>query len=212
MKCYPAHYPVRLRFLVMTIILTMPLFQNAVLAMDEPKVDEHSAVLNAEENALLFNTLANAPTQLEGQLAESAIWQLWFNQAPTAEARSLLDSAIERREAYDFEAAEALLDKLIETEPDYAEGYNQRAFIRFLRENFVASKADLEKTLTMVPNHFAAFAGLYQVHSRLGDREQALVNLASAVNLHPWLKERGGLPRSMWPKRYREIHDPGQEI
>lgn len=192
--------------------MVISLYQTVAFAMDESEVDDRSTELTAEEKALLFDTLAKASTELEGQLAESAIWQFWFNQAPTAEARVLLDAAIERREAYDFEAAEAFLDRLIETEPDYAEGYNQRAFIRFLRENFVESKADLEKTLSMVPKHFAALAGLYQVYSRLGDQDRALANLAKAVSLHPWLKERGGLPRTMWPKRYREIHEPDQEI
>ncbi len=215
MKHPLARFPTQLLLSTVAFAVATSLFQNTVVAMDEPATEQRSAVAaeqTAEENSKLFDALANASTQLDGQLAESAIWQYWFNQAPTAEARGLLDAAIERREAYDFEAAEAHLDKLIEIEPGYAEGYNQRAFIRFLRENFVESKADLEKTLTMVPNHFAALAGLYQVHSRLGEQDQALVNLARAVGLHPWLKERGGLPKAMWPKRYRKIHDPGQEI
>ncbi len=205
----------RVLITILTTALATSLFQSIVYAMDDPTVDElgiEKTEQSAEKKAALFDALANAPTQLDGQLAEGAIWQLWFSQAPTPEARGLLDAAIERREAYDFEAAEALLDKLIETEPDYAEGYNQRAFIRFLREKFVESKADLEVTLAMEPSHFAALAGLFQVYSRLGETELALANLAKAVSLHPWLKERGGLPKSMWPERYREIHDPGQSI
>jgi len=178
------------------------------IAADEPGAAE----LSDEEVAVLFDSLANAPTQLDGQLAENAIWQNWFNQAPHAQARGLLDAAIERREAYDFEAAEEHLDKLIETAPGYAEGYNQRAFIRFLRENFEESKVDLEKTLSMKPNHFAAWAGLYQVYSRLGEQDKAWTNLVKAVTLNPWLKERGALPKKLWPKRYRQIHEPGQDI
>lgn len=215
MKRISARLMAKLPLSIIAFALVLSLFQTPVFATDEPAAERRSAVVSeqvAEKKAILFDNLANASTLLDGQLAESAIWQYWFNQAPTAEARGFLDAAIERREAYDFEAAEAHLDKLIETEPDYAEGYNQRAFIRFLRENLAESKADLEKTLAMMPNHFAALAGLYQVQSRLGEQDEALANLAKAVSLHPWLKERGGLPKAMWPKSYREIHEPGQDI
>lgn len=221
-------FPAQIPFIAVLIALVTSLYFSNTLATDEPIAIERNIEQKVEEKieqkdfqnknqkdaqlAILYETLANAPTQLEGQLAENAIWQHWFDQSPTAQARSLLDSAIERREAYDFEAAEEFLDKLIEAEPGYAEGYNQRAFIRFLRENYDESKADLEIALAKEPNHFAALAGLYQVYSRIGEQDKALANLEKAVSLHPWLKERGALPKAMWPKRYREIHEPGQDI
>lgn len=208
MTRYCINFTSWIRLKVALMALMTPLLLVVAIAGDEPG----TAQLSDKQVAVLFEALANAPTQLEGQLAENAIWQNWFNQAPTTAARGLLDAAIERREAYDFEAAEDHLDKLIETEPEYAEAYNQRAFIRFLRENLEESKDDLEKTLTMKPNHFAAKAGLYQVYSRLGELDKAWSKLVEAVTLNPWLKERGALPKDLWPKRYRQIHEPGQGI
>lgn len=160
-----------------------------------------------EQQVLLLDALANAPTQLDGGIAEDAVWQFWFDQSPTPQARELLDAAIERREAYDFEAAEEILTKLIEMAPDFAEGYNQRAFIRFLRERFDESKSDLEKTLSMNPDHFGAWAGLYHIYSRGGEQSKAFDMLQKAVTIHPWLKERSGLPETMWPEAYRKIHE-----
>jgi len=160
----------------------------------------------------MLKTLAEAKSELEGRTAEDALWRFWFDQAPSTKVRSKLDAAIERREAYDFEAAENLLDEVVALAPDYAEGYNQRAFIRFLRENFTASMSDLNRALVLEPDHFGALAGIYLIHSRQGETELAFEALEQAVILHPWLQERGGLPKSRWPLSYRKIHDPGQDI
>jgi len=203
-------------FLFAVFALTTFSFVPLSFAADQTLVTGNEANVvyekSDEQIATLFENLANAPTQLDGQLAENAVWQHWFDQSPTPQARALIDAALERREAYDFEAAEDYLDKLIEDEPDYAEAYNQRAFIRFLRENLEESKADLEITLSMEPNHFGAWAGMYHIYIRTGEQEKAFANLVKAVSLHPWLKERGALPKTMWPERYRKIHEPGQDI
>ena len=61
------------------------------------------------------------------------------------------------------EAAEHHFDKVILSAPDYAEGYNQRAFIRFLREDYDNALADLEIVLELEPNHFGASSGLYHI-------------------------------------------------
>ncbi len=160
----------------------------------------------------LFHDLATAPDERSGRDAEAAIWQFWFNQAPTPATRKSLDAGIERREAYDFEAAENHLDQVVKNAPDYAEGYNQRAFVRFLRENFSAASDDLEIALELEPDHFGAMSGLYHI-LRINNRHQAAFTiLQQAVTLHPWLKERGGLPKDMWPEHYRDLHEPGLKI
>ncbi len=160
----------------------------------------------------LFESLTNARDEKEGRAAEDAIWQFWFSQSPDAKVRALLDAGIERREAYDFEAAEKHFDDLIDMAPDYAEGFNQRAFIRFLRQNYVMAQADLEVALELEPAHFGAMSGLYHILLGQNRPKSALRMLQSAVEIHPWLKERTALPKAMWPDNYRALHSPGQEI
>jgi len=77
--------------------------------------------------SVLFENLSNARNEVEGRDAEAAIWQFWFSQSPDAEIRASLDAGIERREAYDFEAAETHFDNVIRLAPNYAEGFNQRS-------------------------------------------------------------------------------------
>ena len=164
------------------------------------------------DKATLLQNLATASNQSEGRMAESAMWEFWFNQAPTAEIRTSLDAGRERIKAYDYEAAENHLDSVVEKAPDYAEGYNQRAFARFLRENYSESLADLERALELEPNHFGALSGMYHI-LRIENRTAAAFGmLQRAVSIHPWIQERGALPKHQWPESYRKIHEAGLEI
>lgn len=159
-----------------------------------------------------FEALASAKSETAGREAESHIWEYWLDQAPNREIRALIDKAMERRRAYDLEAAENLLDKVVTMAPDYAEGYNQRAFVRFMREKFDPALSDLEKTLALEPRHFGALSGIYHV-LRLQNRHQAAFrSLKLAVEIHPWIQERHALPEAMWPQNYRDIHKPGTNL
>lgn len=149
----------------------------------------------------LFKALKTARTEREGRLAENAIWNWWLDQSPTAEVRDAIDHGMERREAYDFEAAEAAFDKAVDQAPDYAEGWNQRAFVRFLRDNIDGSLSDLEKAVELDPDHFGAWSGMYHVLTRMGRPQVAASALSRAVTIHPWIKERGLLPPDPDAKR-----------
>lgn len=193
------------RYLLSVLVLvSMITLAGTLRADDLSKLDQ----IKSE----LFNNLVTASTEQEGRTAEDAIWQFWFSSSPTADVRTSLDAGMERREAYDFEAAENHLDKVVKAAPDYAEGYNQRAFVRFLRENFVAAQTDLEIALELEPKHFGAMSGLYHI-LRIQNRTKAAMGLLKqAVTIHPWLQERGALPRDLWPDSYRDIHDPELKI
>lgn len=164
------------------------------------------------EKRALFSVLSNAQSEKEGRTAEGAIWLYWFDQSPTADVRASLDAGRERREAYDYEAAENHLDKVVESAPDYAEGYNQRAFVRFLRENYEDAQSDLEIALELEPDHFGAMSGLFHILRIKKRPEAALGLLRQAVDIHPWIQERSFLPEDMWPDNYRRIHKPDQGI
>ena len=63
------------------------------------------------------------------------------------------------RASYDFLNAIDAFDRLTEYCPDYAEGYNQRAFVNFMREDFPAALVDLDLALERRPTHVAALCG-----------------------------------------------------
>ena len=142
---------------------------------------------------MLFERLRNAMTEQEGRLAEDAVWRLWMEAAPSRTVARAVDEAMDARESYDFNRALAILDDVVSQAPDYAEGWNQRAFIRFLKDDLDGSLEDIERALELEPKHFAALAGKAIILMRQGRMDLGQAALRLAVEIHPWLKERSML-------------------
>ncbi len=181
-------------------------------------VQTASPALGADEETLraaktrLFDRLASASTEAEGRAVEFEIWEFWTAQAPDEKIGATLKRGMEKRREFDLPWAEDLMDEVVDAAPGYAEGWNQRAFIRFLRDRPDAALGDLEKAIELEPLHFGALSGMYHV-LRLQNRHAAAMKvLQRAVAIHPWLKERGALPEDMWPENFRRIHQPGLKL
>ncbi len=111
-----------------------------------------------------------------------------------------------RREAWDLLGALGELDKLVAYCPDYAEGYNQRAFVNFLRQDFGAALIDLDKALDLSPNHIAAMSGRALTLLGLKRLDEARTALTAALQLNPWLSERALLAPG------GALEPPGEDI
>lgn len=138
----------------------------------------------------LFESLKNARSEAEARAIENAIWEMWMAQAPTGEVARIIRDAMAARESYDYNRALSLLDAAVSAAPDYAEAWNQRAFLRFLKEDFDGALADIDHALELEPRHFGALSGRALVLMRFGRVEAAQRTLREAVAIHPWLKER----------------------
>ncbi len=147
----------------------------------------------SEREALLKN-LKSAKTEIEGQLAERALRRYW-PQGPTPAITSQLFSAIYTRSNHDFENAIKIINKIIANAPEYAEAYNQRAFVYFLQRKYDKALEDIAKVLELEPKHFAALTGRAIIFLHQGRIKLARQSLQAAVDIHPWLKERKFLSR-----------------
>lgn len=145
------------------------------------------------EQDALFDALKNAPNEQASEPIENEIWKSWLEAAPTPELQAKVEAAMQRRGVYDFQGARDLLDEVIEEAPDYAEGWNQRAFVLFLQGNYEASLEDIERTLELEPRHFGALSGRAMVFMTLGRVQLGQKALREAVKIHPFLKERNML-------------------
>lgn len=148
----------------------------------------------AEAQAALLAEAQAARTEAEGREVAGELWKLWA-KAPDEPAQALLDRGMEARASYDFLGALDALDRLVEYCPDYAEGYNQRAFVNFLRQDYEAALVDLELALERSPSHVAALSGKALTLMGLGRHDEAQLVLREAVKLNPWIPERGMLQR-----------------
>lgn len=155
---------------------------------------------SSEIRAQLHTQLLRAENEQTAVRIASQLWEIWLI-APDEKAQALLNRGMERRESYDYEQAEEVFDELVAYCPDYAEGYNQRAFIRFLREDFDGSLDDLATVLDRNPYHFGALSGRALNLLSQGRIELAQDALREAIKVHPYLKERALL-----------IEDPEKDI
>ena len=140
-----------------------------------------------------LDTLIDEARSSENEMAAREIsgrmWKLWLT-APDGAAQELLDQGMRQRASYDFLGALRLYTKLIEYCPDYAEGYNQRAFVYFLSEDYEKALADLDVTLKLSPRHVGAQSGRALTLIGLGKLQEAREQLIEALENNPWISER----------------------
>ncbi|MGJ8628989.1 MAG: tetratricopeptide repeat protein [Sulfitobacter sp.] len=145
----------------------------------------------ADTSAELLNLFAKANAAANanvGRRVSGEMWQLWL-RAPDEAAQEVLDAGMGRRDAFDFAGAITEYDRLIAYCPDYAEGYNQRAYVRFLREDYETALGDLDTALDLQPHHVAAQSGRALTLMKLGRLAEARAQLLIAVENNPWLSE-----------------------
>jgi tetratricopeptide (TPR) repeat protein len=175
-------------FAILVICLSVCLWAAAATASVEATEPQPSRDQDA-----LFEALKAAPTEADAQRIENDIWLSWLDAAPTPEIRSKLDTAMQRRVAFDFQSAKQLLDEIVTEAPEFSEGWNQRAFILFLQGNYEASLEDIERVLDLEPRHFGALSGRAIIFMTMGRVELGQKALREAMEIHPFLKERGML-------------------
>ncbi|ABG32070.1 tetratricopeptide repeat protein [Roseobacter denitrificans] len=130
-----------------------------------------------------------AENEMAGRAVSDQMWQLWLI-APDEPAQEMLDAGMRARTSYDYHAAIEAFSRLIDYCPAYAEGYNQRGFIQFLRQDYEAALVDLDAALARSSNHVGAQSGRALTLMNLGRIDEARVQLREALENNPWLSER----------------------
>lgn len=150
--------------------------------------------------ARLLEEVARAPDPVLARALNGELWKIWTT-APDETAQDLLDTGMARRGEGDMAGALEALDRLVAYCPHYAEGWNQRAFVHFLRQDYPAALDDLDTALALLPTHIGALSGkaLTLIGLRRDDEAQDVLREALARN--PWLPERRFL-----------VEPPGKEL
>ena len=120
-------------------------------------------------------------------LAEATLWEMWCASG-VPDVDRLLRRGAEAVERRDLLAAEVLFTDVIRRAPDFAEGWNKRATVRYLAENYAAAVADCEETLARKPHHFGALSGQGLCHMALGQHRQAADLFRRTLAVHPHLE------------------------
>jgi len=135
---------------------------------------------------LAFAQLAKASSPQGVRVLESRIWKIWLEH-PQPRINEMMRWGVEALNTQDYPTALKLFDSLVEAAPEFAEGWNKRATVRFLVGNYEGSIEDIRKTLALEPRHFGALSGLGMIHTNQERWFAAMAAFEQALRIHPHL-------------------------
>src|SRR3981189_2648890 len=147
----------------------------------------------------LFGALKAAPDEVSAKHVEARIWALWM-QTPSDTAALLMMRAKAAMDAKQMDIALKLLDAVVKLRPDYVEGWNRRATVYYLQNDYAHSLGDIEQVLVREPRHFGALAGLGMIMQDLGDEKRALHAFRKAPRINPHLEKVPELVKTLSEK------------
>ena len=147
----------------------------------------------------LFGALKAAPDEASAKHVEARIWALW-TQTPSDTTALLMSRANAAMGAQHMDVALKLLDAVVKLRPDYVEGWNKRATLYYLQNDYGNSLKDIEQVLIREPRHFGALAGLGMIMQALGDEKRALDAFRKALAVNPHLDKLPELVKTLSEK------------
>ena len=138
----------------------------------------------------LFHRLSTAADSGEATGIATAIEHLWL-QSGSDTADLLMMRSVSALAKGDNDLATNLLGKIIVLQPDWAEAWNKRATLRFLKGDDAGSMNDISHVLSLEPRHFGALSGMGFILQRAGLKKEALAMLRKAAAIYPHNEELG---------------------
>ncbi|MET1412762.1 tetratricopeptide repeat protein [Roseibium sp. HPY-6] len=135
----------------------------------------------------LFADLADSEEPKASERAAREIQRIWMESGSDT-VDILMSRAGQAIQAEDHALALDLLDVVVVLKPSYAEGWNRRATVHYMREDFGKSLVDIERTLAIEPRHWGALSGLAIIQRRLGFDTEALHTFKRALEVNPGLE------------------------
>jgi tetratricopeptide (TPR) repeat protein len=135
--------------------------------------------------ANLYARLATAEGEESAKRTAEAIEHLWLYSGSDT-INLLMERAQVAINEKNLELARKLLDHIVELAPDFAEGWNRRAYLNYMDNNLPRALGDLRRTLALDPNHFKALEGLAQILREIGEKKAALKAFQQLLEVHPY--------------------------
>ena len=164
---------------------------SAAEATKGDRVTRSSGIEQERESArldLMFGRLAKAPTERQAdRIARNIMARLTRSGSSTADF--LMNRAAKAIKDEELGLALDFLNGIIRDEPDFAEAWNRRATVYFMKGDYGRSLADIEQVLRIEPRHWGALSGLAIILSSLERNREALTVMDKVLSIHPYLDE-----------------------
>ena len=119
---------------------------------------------------------------------EMKIWNIWSRHPTDENLTKLLANGSVLMSEGKLEAAYKIFSAIIESEPDWAEGWNKRATVLYLMGRYQDSLNDIDEVLKRESRHFGALSGQGLVQIKLGNYEQAIKSYQAVQKIYPSIK------------------------
>lgn len=151
---------------------------------DVPLADEKPALDPLDR---MFTDLKKAANPRYAKTIADGIWAQWFRSG-SATIDLMLHWSNEAIQRNDFNIAMDYLDQIIIRKPDFSEGWNRRATLHFMMNNYAKSMSDINRVLALEPRHFGALSGMALMLEQTGRKEAALKAWQQTLNVYPAMK------------------------
>lgn len=128
----------------------------------------------------LLNKLQVAETKVSADEIRKKIWYQWIYSI-NEELQQNLQFALDEFYSGRLLSAEKAFTFIIDEDPNYVEGWNKRATIRYMLDDLEGSLRDIDKVLKLQPRHFGAISGLGLIYLK---KKQYTKSLKSYQVLH----------------------------
>ena len=119
---------------------------------------------------------------------EIKIWNIWSTHPTHDNLTQSLAEGSGLMSKGELEAAYRIFSTIIESAPDWAEGWNKRATVLYLMGRYQDSLKDINEVLKRESRHFGALSGQGLVQTKLKNYEKAIQSYQTVQKIYPSLR------------------------
>ena len=148
----------------------------------------------------LYALLATSSDEKSAKRISRALRRVYLTSgSPTVDL--LMQRGIKAIKAKKFARALQFLSSVTELAPDFAEGWNRRAFIFYKQNNLRQAAGDLRRVLALDPSHYRALDGLGTILRETGDEAGAYKVYRRLNDINPH-----------WPKAAKALDELKRKV
>ena len=140
------------------------------------------------ELSQLFEQLTKSKKTSIAFEIEMKIWNIWSTHPANDNLTQSLAKGSDLMSMGELEAAYKIFSTIIESTPNWAEGWNKRATVLYLMGRYQDSLNDIDEVLKREHRHFGALSGQGLVQIKLENYEKAIKSYQAAQKIYPSIK------------------------
>ena len=151
-----------------------------------------NVIANSEDKNIklnqLFKELKKSNNSFIAFEIEMKIWDIWSTHPTQKELTESLANGSNLMSRGELEKAYEIFSVIIDSAPDWAEGWNKRATVLYLMGRYQESLEDIDEVLKHESRHFGALSGQGLVQTALENYEKAIKSYEAVQKIYPSIK------------------------